>query len=102
MSALGMELVSVDKESVVMTMPVDERTRQPVGFLHGGASVALAETAASVGAASLVDTEKEAVFGMEINDNHIKSKRDGTVTAKAKTIHHGKHTMVWEVNIYTE
>ncbi|HLR52411.1 MAG TPA: hotdog fold thioesterase [Candidatus Avamphibacillus sp.] len=102
MSALGMELVSVDKESVVMTMPVDERTRQPVGFLHGGASVALAETAASVGAASLVDTEKEAVFGMEINANHIKSKRDGTVTAKATPLHLGKRTMVWEVNITDE
>jgi len=102
MDALGIELVSVDKESVVMTMPVDERTLQPAGFLHGGASVALAETAASVGAASLVDIEKEAIFGMEINANHIKSKRDGTVTAKATPLHVGKRTMVWEVNITDE
>ena len=62
-------------------MPVNERTRQPFGYLHGGASVALAETAASVGAAALIDLKKEICFGLEINANHIKSKKEGIVTA---------------------
>lgn len=97
-----MELVSSEKESVMMTMPVDERTRQPAGFLHGGASVALAETAASIGASLHVNLEEEAVFGIEINANHIKSKRDGLVTAKAKPLHIGKRTMIWGINIVDE
>lgn len=102
MESLGMELVSSEKESVMMTMPVDERTRQPAGFLHGGASVALAETAASIGASLHVNLEEEAVFGIEINANHIKSKRDGLVTAKAKPLHIGKRTMIWGINIVDE
>lgn len=102
MESLGMEIVSSEKESVMMTMPVDERTRQPAGFLHGGASVALAETAASIGASLHVNLEEEAVFGIEINANHIKSKRDGLVTAKAKPLHIGKRTMIWGINIVDE
>src|SRR5690625_2919806 len=85
-----------------MTMPVDERTYQPAGFLHGGASVALAETAASVGAYIRVDQEKYNVFGIEINANHVKSKRDGIVTAIAKPLHVGRTTMVWEIKIVDE
>ena len=102
MESLGMEIVSSEKESVMMTMPVDERTRQPAGFLHGGARVALAETAASIGASLHVNLEEEAVFGIEINANHIKSKRDGLVTAKAKPLHIGKRTMIWGINIVDE
>lgn len=100
--ALGIETVTLEKDLVVMTMPVDHRTKQPVGFLHGGASVALAESAASVGASLNVDLESFSVFGIEINANHIKSKRDGIVTAKAIPAHIGKTTMVWEVNIVDE
>jgi 1,4-dihydroxy-2-naphthoyl-CoA hydrolase len=102
LGSLGIEVVSIDKELVVLTMPVDERTFQPAGFLHGGANVALAETAASIGAAAYVDLEEKSVFGIEINANHIKSKRDGIVTAMATPLHAGKTTMVWEINITDE
>jgi len=99
---LGIESVTLDKEKVVLTMPVDERTHQPAGFLHGGASVLLAETAASIGAALNVDLEKKAVFGVEINANHLKSKREGTVTATATPYHLGRTTMVWNIEITDE
>jgi 1,4-dihydroxy-2-naphthoyl-CoA hydrolase len=101
-SALGMEFIELGKGKVVATMPVDERTRQPFGFLHGGASVALAETVASVGAVELIDLEKEICFGLEINANHIKAKKDGIVTATATVIHQGKSTMVWDIRITDE
>lgn len=100
--ALGMEFVKVEKGKVVATMPVDERTRQPFGYLHGGASVALAETVASVGAAAIIDHEKEICFGLEINANHIRSKREGLVTAFAEAVHVGKSTHVWEIKIKDE
>ncbi|WP_449355571.1 hotdog fold thioesterase [Virgibacillus natechei] len=100
--ALGIEVVSLDKNLVVLKMPVDKRTQQPAGFLHGGASAALAETAASIGANAYVDTHESSVFGIEINANHIKSKRDGVVTAKATPLHTGKTTMVWDIKIVDE
>src|SRR5699024_11613744 len=90
METLGMELKTYEKELVEMTMPVDERTHQPFGFLHGGANVALAESAASIGSFLHINPDEVTVFGMEINANHIKSKRDGIVTAKASPIHVGK------------
>lgn len=102
LESLGIEIVTLEKDQVVMTMPVDERTYQPAGFLHGGASVALAETAASIGAYIQVDQEKYNVFGMEINANHVKSKRDGIVTAIAKPLHIGRTTMVWDIKIVDE
>lgn len=100
--SLGMELIEIGKGKVVATMPVDERTRQPFGYLHGGASVALAETVASVGAGALINSETEICFGLEINANHIRSKRDGIVTATAEIVHHGKSTQVWEIRIKDE
>ncbi|MEW9677067.1 hotdog fold thioesterase [Lentibacillus sp. L22] len=99
---LGMKVITLEKNLVIMTMPVDYRTHQPAGFLHGGANVALAETAASAGAFLHVDGEQYNVFGIEINANHIRSKREGTVTAKAVPKHIGKTTMVWEINITDE
>ena len=102
MEALGIEFDTLEKDKVVMTMPVDERTHQPAGFLHGGASVLLAETAASIGGYLNVDQEKQAVFGMEINANHLKSKREGIVTATATPFHIGRTTMVWEIKITDE
>lgn len=83
-------------------MPVDERTRQPLGLLHGGASVALAETVASAGAFELIDQETEVPVGLEINANHMRGKKDGFVTARATVLHHGKTTMVWDVKITDE
>jgi len=102
MEALGIETVLLDKNKVVMTMPVDERTHQPAGFLHGGASVLLAETVASIGGFLNIDQEKEAVFGMEINANHVRSKQKGTVIATATPLHIGRTTMVWDVKIKDE
>ncbi|KMY55164.1 esterase [Bacillus sp. FJAT-27231] len=99
---LGMEFVEISEGKVVMTMPVDERTRQPLGYLHGGASVALAETAASVGTAYLIDQETQICFGLEINANHIKAKREGIVTATAQAVHRGRTTMVWQIEIRDE
>lgn len=100
--SLGIEFQELDQERVILTMPVDERTHQPYGYLHGGASVLLAETAASIGSALNVDLETTAIFGMEINANHIKSKQSGIVTATATPIHRGKRTMVWEIKITDE
>ena len=99
---LGIEIIEVGNGKVIATMPVNERTRQPFGYLHGGASVALAETAASVGAAALIDLKKEICFGLEINANHIKSKKEGIVTAVAEVAHRGKSTMVWDIRIKDE
>ncbi|GLI85256.1 esterase [Rossellomorea marisflavi] len=101
-SALGIEFKTVEKGRIVATMPVNEQTRQPFGFLHGGASVALAETVASVGAVELIDLDKEICFGLEINANHIKAKKDGEVTATATVLHQGRTTMVWDIKITDE
>ncbi|GEN46989.1 hotdog fold thioesterase [Alkalibacillus haloalkaliphilus] len=101
-STLNIEVKEQTKEQVVLTMPVNETVHQPMGFLHGGASVALAESAASLGAFLNVDPEKYNVFGIEINANHVKSKRDGIVYATANPVHIGKMTMVWEINITDE
>lgn len=101
-NTLGIEIVKLEKGLVVATMPVDERTRQPFGLLHGGASVALAETVASVGSFLLIDQEKEAAVGLEINANHVRGKRDGVVTATATILHQGKKTMVWDIKITDE
>lgn len=102
LGSLGIEVLSLEKDRVEMTMPVDHRTHQPAGFLHGGASVALAETAASVGASLHVDLAEYNVFGIEINANHVKSKREGVVTAIATPIHIGSRTMVWNIEIKDE
>lgn len=100
--ALGIEITLLERGKVIATMPVDERTRQPVGLLHGGASVALAETVASVGAYELVDKETEGVAGLEINANHVRPKTEGLVTAVATVLHQGKTTMVWDIKITDE
>src|SRR6185369_17668312 len=83
-------------------MPVDSRTRQPEGLLHGGASAALAETLGSIAAGLCVDREKKTIVGLEINANHIRPVRAGWVTGVAKPIHVGSTTQVWEIKIYNE
>ncbi|WP_026694638.1 hotdog fold thioesterase [Peribacillus kribbensis] len=102
MESLGISILEQSPGYVKASMPVDERTRQPFGLLHGGASVALAETAASLGGYELVDKETEAVVGLEINANHIRGKREGTVYAEASVLHRGRTTMVWEIKITDE
>lgn|SRR5687768_12548132 len=99
---LGMKFLELTPERVSATMPVDERTRQPYGILHGGASVALAETVASVAGALNVDLDKFNVVGVEINANHIRAKRDGIVTGTATPIHIGRSTQVWSIHIVDE
>ncbi|GAM14409.1 PaaI family thioesterase [Mesobacillus selenatarsenatis] len=102
LGSLGIEITELQKGKVIATMPVDDRTRQPFGLLHGGASVALAETVASVGAFELVDKENEVVVGLEINANHIRAKKAGLVTAVGTVLHQGKTTMVWDIKITDE
>ncbi|MDB5972635.1 MAG: hypothetical protein JWQ90_5085 [Hydrocarboniphaga sp.] len=98
---LGIELKEMTKERVSGTMPVDSRTHQPFGLLHGGASVALAETLASV-AAQLNVAPGEMVVGLEINANHLRGIRSGTVTGVATPIHIGRRTQVWSIDIRDE
>ncbi|MDF2857451.1 MAG: esterase [Neobacillus sp.] len=100
--ALGMEITHMEPGKVIATMPVDGRTRQPFGLLHGGASVALAETVASIGAYELVDKETEAAVGLEINANHVRPVKEGVVTAIGTVLHQGKSTMVWDIKITDE
>lgn len=99
---LGMEVVSVEKGRVTMTMPVDHRTHQPMGLLHGGASVALAETVASIGGWVLVSEKGQVVVGQEINANHLKSMKSGLVRAEGQVLHQGKTSQVWEIKIYND
>ncbi|MCY0901047.1 MAG: hotdog fold thioesterase [Firmicutes bacterium] len=99
---LGMKYVVATPERVVMTMPVDERTRQPMGLLHGGASVALAETAASVGTFLHINDQTQKAVGIEINANHVRSVRSGVVTATATVLYKGRTQMVWDVRICDE
>lgn len=100
--ALGIEIIELSGRRVVATMPVDQRTRQPFGILHGGASVALAETVASLGASAAVESDAQVAVGMEINANHIRPKSDGIVRATATPIHIGAKTQVWAVEIVDE
>ena len=101
-SALGIEILELTDERVVATMPVDDRTRQPYGLLHGGASIALAETVASLGAAGRVDRERFAVVGQEINGNHIRAVKDGMVRAVGVPLHVGRTSQVWSIEIRDE
>lgn len=99
---IGIEIKELTPEKVVATMPVDERTRQPFGLLHGGASAALAETVASLGAYINVDPETQAAVGVELNANHLKGKTEGMVTATATPLHRGRTIHVWEIRIEDE
>ena len=99
---LGIEMVELSVERVVATMPVDDRTRQPFGLLHGGASIALAETVASFGAAVHIDRERFSAVGLEINGNHVRAKTDGVVRATGVPVHLGRSTQVWSIEITDE
>ncbi len=96
---LGIKFTEIGENLLKATMPVDHRTHQPYGVLHGGASAALAETLGSVGSALVIDTEKYICVGLEINANHIRSVKDGEVTGVATPIHLGRSTHVWEIRI---
>jgi len=96
---LGIEFTEVGEDFLKGRMPVDNRTRQPYGLLHGGASVALAETLGSVAAAFVVDRRAYNAVGLEINANHLRGVREGFVTGIARPLHLGKTTHVWEIRI---
>ncbi len=96
---LGIELTYITRAEIRATMPVDERTRQPAGLLHGGASVALAETVASLGTWFNIDPETYSAAGLEINANHLRPLRSGTVTATACPLSAGTRTWVWDIRI---
>ena len=99
--ALGIRFTEVREDALTATMPVVEATRQPFGFLHGGASVVLAESLGSM-AALLACEEEEAPVGIEVNANHLRAVREGVVTGKAKAVHVGRSLHVWAVEIADE
>jgi len=101
-SHLGIEFIEVGPDFLKAKMPVDARTIQPLGLLHGGASVALAETVGSVACSLRLDPAHQTCVGLEINANHIKSVRSGYVYGTARPIHLGRKTQVWEIKITDE
>ena len=101
-STLGIEITDLGEDFICGKMPVDYRTKQPFGFLHGGASVALAESLGSIGGGIKVYNNSKTVVGIEINANHLKSVRDGWVYGKAIPIRIGKKIQVWEIKITNE
>lgn len=102
LGALGIEFTVLEHGHVEATMPVDARTHQPYGLLHGGASAALAETLGSYGSHILVQEEGGIAVGVELNINHLRSKKQGLVTGVAKIIHQGQNTHVWGIEILDE
>ena len=99
---LGMEWVELGDDYLVMRMPVDHRTIQPYGLLHGGASCALAETVGSLASHFVMDAEKFICVGLEINANHVRSARSGYVTATCTPLHIGATTHVWDIKIHDD
>jgi 1,4-dihydroxy-2-naphthoyl-CoA hydrolase len=99
---LGIEFTEIGEDFIRATMPVDGRTRQPFGLLHGGASVALAETLGSMGAAMCVDSPEYDCVGQEINANHVRAARSGIVTGTARPLHVGGRSQIWMIDIVNE
>jgi 1,4-dihydroxy-2-naphthoyl-CoA hydrolase len=99
LKTLNIKIESAEKERVVLSMPVDERVHQYTGLLHGGVSVVLAETAASIGAALNTDLTRYTPVGVEINANHLRSVTAGTVTAEARPVYVGRQMTVWSIEI---
>lgn len=99
---IGIEFIEAGDDYLKARMPVDHRTKQPMGILHGGASVALAESLGSVASVFCTDAEQKNVMGLEINANHIKAVSEGFVTGITRPIHLGRSTQVWEIRIFNE
>lgn len=102
LGVIGIRFTEVGDDYITGTMPVDTRTHQPFGILHGGASVVLAESLGSLAANFCVDGEKYYCVGLDINANHLRSVRSGVVTGTARPVHLGKSTQVWEIKIVDE
>lgn len=101
-SALGIDIIEVGDDCLIGRMPVDDRTRQPLGLLHGGASVLFAESLASIAANYCVDYDRVYCVGLDINANHIRGVREGVVTGVARPLHIGRTTQVWEIKIHDQ
>lgn len=99
---LGIRFTHLDENTMTATMPANERTKQPVGIIHGGANVVLAETLASTAANCILDYNKAYCVGLEINANHIRSVKEGMVTAVTSPLHIGRSTQVWEVKLHDD
>jgi 1,4-dihydroxy-2-naphthoyl-CoA hydrolase len=99
---LGIEFTEVGEDSLTAIMPASARTKQPIGIVHGGANVVLAETVASTAANAVVDLDKSYCVGLEINANHIRSVKDGVITAITRPIHLGRTTQVWHIDLYND
>ncbi|NRA10326.1 MAG: PaaI family thioesterase [Crocinitomicaceae bacterium] len=102
MRVLGMECIEIGDDYIRVRMPVDKRTHQPMGLLHGGASAALIETIGSMGSTLLLDLSKEVPVGLEVNANHVGGISEGNVVARGKIVHAGKRTHLWQVDITDE
>ena len=102
METLGIQYTEVGDDYLVATMPVNRRVYQPLGLLHGGATVSLAESVGSMASHLFIDTNKFEARGIEIAANHVKSKRDGVVTATARIIHKGRTLHLWEIKVVDE
>ncbi|MBE9600627.1 hotdog fold thioesterase [Pedobacter sp. MC2016-24] len=99
---LDIQFTQVAEDTLTATMPVDERTHQPAGILHGGASVVLAETLGSIASFMVIDPDKYQAVGLEINANHLRPVKSGLVTGICKPLHIGAKTHVWEIKIYND
>jgi uncharacterized protein (TIGR00369 family) len=102
METLDIEYIDITGDTLIARMPVNSRVHQPDGVLHGGASVALAESVGSAAAILFLDGEEVSIRGIEISANHVKSARDGYVYAKAKVLHKGRTTQLWSIPIVNE
>ncbi len=102
LEVLGIAFTGVGEDFLEATMPVDHRTVQPLGLLHGGASVVLAESLGSVASYLSIDTERFSCVGLEVNANHIRAVRDGVVTGRVTPVHLGRSTHIWEIRIVDE
>jgi uncharacterized protein (TIGR00369 family) len=100
--ALDIKVVEVAEDRIVATMPIGPNHRQVAGYLHGGISVVLAETVASLGSTLHIDRERQMAFGLEINANHLRPKREGVVTAVGTPLHLGRTTHIWDIRIVDE
>ena len=99
---LGIEFTEIAEDYIVATMPVDERTHQPAGILHGGASVVLAETLGSIASYMCIDPQKHIAVGLEVNANHLRSVSSGLVKGICKPLHIGGKTQIWEIKMYND
>lgn len=102
MTTLEIEYIDAGEDFLTAKMPVNHRVHQPMGLLHGGASVALAESVGSAASIMFVNPEKQEVRGIEISANHLRSKREGTVYATARIVHKGRSLHLWEIKIVDE